>query len=361
MQMGRILAAALTATGIALPVAAQEQPFYGKRDNLFVVTSTLTRAYVDAISERFSREYGYPRPVVKTTIANVAVDAFCGGIGAEYPDAVAVPRRISRGEYARCIKNGILDIVELNLGSDALVVATKKGDPIFDLKLTTFFYALAGEVPGGAGYFENFKPNTVERWSQIDSKLPDLPIKVLGPAADTAILKFMKDFFMEGACRQIGPFKVYYQAEERVKQCTTLRADGAFAEVKVPIARNFIEPMRQSAPGTLVILPYTVWREHRDWLDVLPVEGVEPSKDTIAGFSYVPVYPVRLYVKRAHMRQALGGFGVVDGLYELLHETVSDEAIAPGGYLEAVGLVADSVQDRADHQRAALRLERYVR
>jgi len=280
VRLTRLLALLVAGLALAGPAAAEVARVFGKRQTLFIVTSTLNRTYVDAISERFVSNYKYPPPLVKTTIANVAVEAFCAGIGTEYPDVVALPRRMSRRELETCIKNGMIDIVELDTGKDALVVVTKKGDPVFDLRLTDFFHALAAEIPKDAGFFADFVPNRAERWSDIDSTLPDQPIRVLGPAENTAILRFMKDFFLEGACRKIGAFKVYYHAEDRVRQCTTIRTDGVFQEVPVPIAKNFVDLMQKAPPGTLAVLPYTVWRTQSSWLDVLPVAASTTSPST---------------------------------------------------------------------------------
>jgi|GEM_PF-1882996 len=356
---------ALVAAVAAGPAGAADGPTpgAGQRNELFIVSSTLTRPYVIGLVEGFGKDFGLPTPDVKTTLIKDAFEEFCAGIGPEYPDIVAGPRSISRREFARCVKNGILDLVEIDVGDDALVVVTKKGDPVNNLSLKDIWGALAAEKPqhGERGdWFDDFVLNTTHTWRDVNPTLPDIALKIIGPAAGTAIYQFVKDFYMEGACRKITTFKGYYNAEDRVRQCTTFRTDGVYQEIMAPIARNFIEPMRSAPIGTLAIIPFAVWRRQESWLDRLPVEGVLPTEASIAARDYVAVYPVRMYVKRQHMQPDMGGKGVVKGLYQFIVEATSEQAIGPQGFLVSVGLVANGDEQREAMRTRARRLERFA-
>ncbi|CAK0760096.1 hypothetical protein CCP1ISM_9830001 [Azospirillaceae bacterium] len=93
----------------------------------------------------------------------------------------------------------------------------------------------------------------------------------------------------------------------------------------------------------------------------MPILNVVPNDRNINDDDYEAVYPVRYYVKRAHMEPRFGGFGVAPGIYDFIQELMSEEAIGPGGYLEALGLVIDDPEERTRDREFALRLERFKR
>jgi phosphate transport system substrate-binding protein len=348
------LAALLVPAG---PAAAETAPRPANRDTLRVLSSPLQINYLRAVSDQLTRKYNLPPIEIVSMLAAPAVKAFCAGVSDEDPDVIAIPRRMERFEFNHCLENGVLDVVELQTGYDALVLVVRKGDLVFNLTPRAMFFALAQEIP----VEDNFIPNDVRKWKEIDTRLPDLEINVLGSANGTSINTFFKDIFMEGGCRGLRQFKRYYSAEDRVKQCTTLREDGRYIPIKAPIAVNFKDKLKAAPPGAVAVIPYTVYKANRDWLDVLPVLNVIPTDRTINDDEYEAVYPVRYYVKRAHMEPRFGGVGVVKGLYTFLQEIMSEDAIGAGGYLEGLGLVIDDPEERAANREAALRLERFKR
>ena len=58
---------------------------------------------------------------------------FCGGVGVAYPDIANASRRITPSEMALCAKNGVNDIVEVEIGYDGIVVANSQAAPRFNL------------------------------------------------------------------------------------------------------------------------------------------------------------------------------------------------------------------------------------
>ncbi|CAK0752215.1 putative Phosphate ABC transporter substrate-binding protein (PhoT family) [uncultured Gammaproteobacteria bacterium] len=344
----------------AAPVAAQvpgSDSF--ARTHIVIYASTLVSGFAGAIAKHLplSATAGDAVPQVTPMLADPAIKAFCAGVGPNYPDVVASPRRMAKREFELCDQNGVIDIVELSLGFDALVAVVKKGNPVFDLTPRMLYYATAAQIPKE----DDFVPNPIKRWKEIDPKLPDLEIRVIASENGTAINYSFKEFFLESGCRGLRQFKEYYSAEDRVKQCTTLREDGLFQGIKAPIAVNFKDPLRNAPAGTVAIIPHTVYRRNMSWLDVLPVSGQTPSDEAIRGDDYDAVFPVRIYVKRSHMESKYGGKNVVAGLYEFIREAMSEEAIGNGGYLEMEGLVVDDLEDRKTDREKALRLERFKR
>lgn len=77
---------------------------------------------------------------------------FCAGVGVKFPDMENASRRIKKSEYEECAKNGVKDIVEVQVGLDGIAFAEATGGPGFTLTPVDIYKALA-EKPFG-------KPNT---------------------------------------------------------------------------------------------------------------------------------------------------------------------------------------------------------
>jgi len=327
------------------------------RSPIKVMVSPLQTRFTQVLGEHLVTKYGLPPLDLSTVLAATASKAFCAGTGPGSPDVIALPRRMAKREYDGCVENGVIDIIELPVGFDALVLVVKKGDLVFNLTPRAMYFALAAEIP----LEDDFVRNDVRRWNDLDPRLPALDINVFGSEAGTSITAFFKEIFMEGGCRGLRQFKVYYSSVDRVKTCTTLRDDGRYVGIKPPIAVNFKDIFRTAPKGAVGVVPYTVYRHNADWLDLLPVSGVLPTTTTIKDDEYEAVTPVRYYVKRKHMDQRLGGDGSVHGLYNFIQEIMSEDAIGDGGYLESLGLVVDDPPDREHDREAALRLQPFRR
>ena len=356
-----ISAAGLICAGLLIapagPVLAESAAPVGSRPAIQVLASPLQLRFTTAVGERLVRKYGLPPLEVSSMLAAPAVKAFCAGVGPDTPDIVALPRQMAKREYNQCVENGVIDIVELPIGFDALVLVTRKGDPVFNMTLRAMYFALAAEVPQGDDFF----PNTIKRWRELDQRLPDQEVTVLGSENGTSINAFFKEIFMEGGCRGLHQFKGFYSSTDRVKTCTTLREDGHFVGIKAPIAVNFKPAMQAAPPGAIAVVPYTVYQRNAEALDLLPLNGVLPGDASIKNDDYEAVSPVRFYVKRKHMETSLGGTGVAPGLYKFIEEVMSEDAIGNGGYLDVLGLVVDDPPDRQHDREAAMRLQPFKR
>lgn len=342
---------------LATPALADGAGVPPARTAIKVLASPLQLRFTTAVGERLVRKYGLPPLDVTSMLAAPAVKAFCAGVGPDTPDIVALPRQMARREYNLCVENGVIDIVELPIGFDALVLVTRRGDPVFNVTLRAMYFALAADIP----HSDEFVTNTIKRWNELEPHLPDREITVLGSENGTSINAFFKEVFMEGGCRGLHQFKAFYSSVDRVKTCTTLREDGRFIGIKAPIATNFKPAMEAAPPGAIAVVPYTVYQHNADWLSLLPLNGVMPGDVSIKDDVYEAVSPVRYYVKRKHMEPSLGGIGVVPGLYKFIEEIMSEDAIGNGGYLDVLGLVVDDPPDRQHDREAAMRLQHFQR
>ncbi len=104
-------------------------------------------------------------------------------------------RRMKKGEFEQCQKNGVKDIVEISVGYDGLTLAqSKQGTPL-NLTLAQVFLALAKQVPGPDG---KLIANPYKTWSDIDKSLPDVRSKFSGRRRPPAPATRCTELFMEG-------------------------------------------------------------------------------------------------------------------------------------------------------------------
>jgi phosphate transport system substrate-binding protein len=341
----------------AVPAAAQStQPEAGaaptERKQLLIVGSSLMEGLTDAVIERLSEAYVLPPPIEQLEGTTEGIKAFCAGIGPEFPDIVAASTRMDRGEFETCLENNVLDVIEVDIGVSALIVVTKKGEPVFNLTPRMAYTALAEEIPSNG----TFKVNENKTWKEIDKEAPDEPIRVILPTKGAGTRRFFDDSLMQGGCRHLKEIDAIFAAAERVPKCITPRDDGPVIEVAEP---QIVDELMKAPPGTLAVIGWLAYLESRDKLDALPISGIAPTHESIADDSYDLSDKLFYYFKRAHMREKFGGQGFVRGVREFMIEIVKDEASGEGGYLEKIGLVAQHPADRRQAQSVVRRLKRF--
>ena len=312
------------------------------RENLWIVSSTTDFTYTAAVSESFARNYRQPAPFIERFGPRTGIRLFCAGLGHYHPDVIGVPRRMEAAEFDNCKENGVTRITEIKVGYDAVVVARSGKGEAFDLSLEQLYQALAAEVPVKGEVVEN----PYRRWSDIDPDLPDVEIKVYGPAgqSDFGVL-FLQDMIAAG-CRKVRA-RAGLDQEESDYDCWSVRNDGAY----VTVGRRLEEAQRQvlADPSALAVLPFSFLVRKAPGLAAVPIDGVAPSKVSIAMDRYVATCPIYLYVKAQHIER-------VPGILEFVTEYTSDWAWSPGGYLEDAGLVPLSHRDRIAERSNAIGL-----
>ncbi|WP_374441221.1 PstS family phosphate ABC transporter substrate-binding protein [Stella sp.] len=276
---------------------------------------------------------------------------FCRSAGPDAASVVAMSRRMRTTEFERCQENGVPAIIEIQLGSNTLVLATRRNDADYDLSLRNLYEAVARELPTD----DEFLTNSRKRWKEIDDRLPDTPIRVVLPAPGLGSRGFFEDRFLEAACRGIPAIRGIFAAEARVKQCVGLRTDKVVVEVGVPYDQAVRLAMTDAAPGSIAILPYNMAVAMADLLKILPLDGVLPSPTTVASRTYPYIRPLFVYINRAHVKDYRGR-GPVAGLRELITELTRERTIGPDGYLTVEGVVPLSEENRAYVRGRALRL-----
>jgi phosphate transport system substrate-binding protein len=316
-------AMALATAGVVLAGAAQA------RDQIRIVGSSTVYPFTTTVAEQFGKSSGMKTPVVESTGTGGGMKLFCAGVGEGHPDATNASRRMKKGEFQDCQKNGVKDIVEIKVGFDGLTIAQSKQGAPMKLSLAQVFLALAKEVPGPDG---KLVANPNKNWSDIDKSLPNVKIEVLGPPPTSGTRDSLHELFMEVGAGQIPALKALSASDPKAfeKAWKSIREDGAYVEAGEN--DNVIVAKLESNKNAFGIFGYSFLEENAAKLRGVAIDDVAPSYESISGGKYKGSRALWVYVKKQHI-------GLVPGIDKFAAEYVSAKAIGEDGYLAKKGLV----------------------
>lgn len=298
------------------------------RDQIRVVGSSTVYPFTSTAAEQFGQGGKFKTPVVESTGTGGGFKLFCAGEGDTTPDINDASRPMTDSEKETCKTNGIVKINEVPIGYDGIVLANAKGAASFDLSKKHIFMALARELPDKDG---KLAKNTYQKWSEIDSKLPNQPIEVYGPPPTSGTRDAFVEMVMEEGCKAIPEFaKAIPDEKVRKKSCGLLREDGRFIEAGED--DNLIIQKLVSNKNALGIFGYSFLEENKAKVQGSKIDGVGPTLADIESGKYKVSRTLFVYVKGEHV-------GKVPGLAEFVNEMLTDAAVGPNGYLTAKGLL----------------------
>ena len=327
----------------ALALAAMSATTAAARDQISIVGSSTVFPYTQAVAEQFANVTGRPSPIVESTGTGGGMQIFCEGIGEGHPDLTGASRAMKASEWDKCAENGVTDITEALIGFDGLSMAVSRDTEYnWDMTLGEMYQALGAQVPVDGEWVDN----PYKKWSDINADLPAVDIVVIGPPPTSGTRDAWVELAMHGGCEELdyvanGDF----DGDWIEQNCSRMRTDGPFVEAGEN--DNLIVQRLKSDSNALGIFGYSFLYENQDQLKGVQLDGVSPSFDTIADKSYPVSRPLYFYVKNAHR-------GVIPGLNEFVAEYMSEDALAPGGYLSERGLVPLVDDRRAKLQDAVL-------
>jgi phosphate transport system substrate-binding protein len=330
----------LSAVGLGAAVTASALM---ARDEIRIVGSSTVFPYTQAVSEQFSNTTGAPSPIVESTGTGGGMKIFCQGIGESHPDITGASRAMKASEWELCQENGVTDVTEAMIGFDGLSMAlSRQNDFNWDLTLEEIYLALGAEVPVDGEWQDN--PYTT--WSQINPDLPDTEILVYGPPPTSGTRDAFVELAMHAGCEELDyVHEGGFDGDWVEENCSRMRTDGQFVEAGEN--DNLIVQRLNADPNSFGIFGYSFLFENLDTLKPVAINGVDPSPETIGDKSYPISRPLFFYVKNAHR-------GVIPNMQVFIEEYMSEDALAPGGYLSERGLVSLSDNRRAQLQDAVV-------
>jgi len=319
---------AATATAVLSLAACGDQAGGGAgatRDQIRAVGSSTVYPFSTAVAELFvANNAGMKSPIIESTGTGGGMKLFCAGVGAQHPDIANASRRMKKSEFEDCRKNGVTDIIEVQVGVDGLAFAESKQGPALRLTPKIVYEALAAN-PYGKG------PNKAQTWKDVDPSLPAIAISVFGPPSTSGTRDSLAELVLEKGCQSdpaMGALKDKNEDEYKAT-CTRIREDGKYVDAGEN--DNLIVSKLGANPNAVGVFGFSFLEENRDTLRDIPINGIEATYDTVSKGEYPGARPLYIYVKKAHMQ-------AVPGLQAFLNSFAGNWA--PGGALAKRGMVA---------------------
>ncbi len=294
----------------------------GARDFVRVVGSSTVYPFATAVSETAVKASGIKSPVIESTGTGAGMKLFCAGVGASHPDVENASRRIKKSEYDDCAKNGVKNVIEVQIGLDGIAFASAKGGLTMSLTATDVYKALAASPFG--------KPNTAKNWSDVNPALPAVPISVYGPPSTSGTRDALKELIMTKGCETDPAMKALKETDKEAhkKNCEAIRTDGAYVEQGEN--DNLIVQKIASNPKAIGIFGFSFLEENMDKLQGLKMGGIAPTYASISDFTYPGARPLYMYVKGDHLK-------AIKGLSEYTNAFAAQWG--PDGVMKAKGMV----------------------
>ena len=293
------------------------------RDFLRVVGSSTVYPFATAVSEATAKANpDMKSPVIESTGTGAGMKLFCGGVGAQHPDIEMASRRMKKSEFDDCVKNGVKDIIEVQVGLDGIAFAEATKGPEMKLTPEDVYKALAANPFG--------KPQAAKNWSDVNPALPTIPIVVYGPPSTSGTRDALAELILTKGCETDPAMKALKDSDKDKHKdlCTKVRTDGAYVEQGEN--DNLIVQKIAANPKAIGIFGFSFLEENMTKIKGIPMSGVMPTYESVSDFSYPGARPLYLYVKAAHVK-------AIKSVTPFLNEFA--KAWGMDGYLKAKGMV----------------------
>ncbi|RYE09675.1 MAG: phosphonate ABC transporter substrate-binding protein [Hyphomicrobiales bacterium] len=322
-------AAVLTITSLAACGAMAQS-----RDTMQIAGSSTVLPFASIVAEEFGAVFPeFKTPVVGSGGTGGGLKQFCEGVGDNTIDIANASRQIKGSELEVCKANGVTDIREIQFGYDGIVFATAASGPDFALTPLQVYKAIAANVVVDGALV----PNPYKTWNEVDASLPNQPIVLAVPASNHGTREVFQEKVVAAGAEEAG-LPETLTAEEKTAALTAYRQD-----VVTEISGDYTETLARlkSDPNTVGVFGLSFYEQNTDTLKVATVDGIVPTKATIAAGEYPVSRPLFFYVKGQHI-------GVVPGISEFVAFFLSDAMAGEGGTLEANGLIPQPADKTAE-------------
>ena len=308
------------------------------RDNLQIAGSSTVLPYATIVAELFAENSGFAAPVVEGGGSGAGRKKLCEGLGEGTIDIANSSSRIKQSDIDECNANGVTEIMEVRIGYDGIVFASKKDGADFALTPNDLYLALGAKVAKDGALVDN----AAKQWVDVNAALPAQDILAFIPGTKHGTREVFDTKVLLEGCKETGAYDLFLAAstgadddakkKEAETACFTTRTDGA----SVDIDGDYTETLARldANPTAVGVFGLSFYENNMDKLKVATMSGVAPSVETIASGDYPVSRPLYFYVKKQHI-------GVIPGLKEYIEFFVSDDVAGPDGPLAEYGLVSD--------------------
>ena len=271
----------------------------GSREQIRAVGSSTVYPFAKAVADALAKSNTeFKSPIIESTGTGAGMKLFCAGVGVQHPDIENASRRMKKSEYDDCTKNGVKDIVEIQVGLDGIAFAEAQGGPGLALTPLDVYKALAANPFG--------KPNTAKTWADVNPALAAVPILVYGPPSTSGTRDALKELILAKGCETDGAMKALKDSDKTKydANCTEVREDGAYVDSGEN--DNLIVQKLEANPKAIGVFGFSYLESNADKIKGLKVGGIVPTYASISDFSYPGARPLYIYVKKAHLEAIKG-------------------------------------------------------
>ena len=315
MKKGIILSAAFALAATTLHA----------RDQVHVAGSSTVLPYAAIVAEAFGENFDFPTPIIESGGSGAGRKKLCEGVGANTIDIANSSSHIKDSDIARCASNGVSAPVEVRIGYDGIVFASRLETKGFE-NLTPMHIYLAISDKSNA-----------DNWQEVDPSFPDRPIKTFIPGTKHGTREVFDKKVMVAGCKAAGSYDMFFKQNDGDKkkaerECMKVRTDS----VSIDIDGDYTETLNRlkNNPEGIGVFGLSFLLNNTDSIYAANVNGVAPSTETIASGEYPISRPLQFYVKIEHI-------DVIPGLREYIEFFVSDDMAGPDSPLAEYGLVSD--------------------
>ena len=302
------------------------------RDYLSLAGSSTVLPFATIIAEQMGKNPNFKTPVVESGGSSVGKKGVCDGIGTNFIDIGNASSRMKAKELAYCESNGV-KVTEIKVGYDGIVMANSKEGTQLVISKADLGRALTAKVP--CKYVRNYNldnmcDNPYKTWKEVNSSLPDLPIRVYGPPTTSGTRASWAEMVNEkGFCKKDAEAKrVLGLLGQKAKVCRAMRTDGAFIEAGEQ--DNLIVQKLIEDSNSYGIFGFSYLDQNTDTLQGAKISNTLPTFENIASGNYSVSRSLFFYVKHAHV-------DVVPGMKEYMAEWVKhwgeDGALSDAGMI----------------------------
>ena len=310
------------------------------RDYLSIAGSSTVLPFATIIAEQMGNNPNFKTPIVESGGSSFGKKGVCEGIGTEFIDIGNASSRMKTKELEFCDANGV-KLTEIKVGYDGIVVASSKQGEQLIISKSDLGKALTAEIPQADG---SWIPNPYKNWNEINSALPNLPIRVYGPPTTSGTrASYAEMVNQKGYCAKDPEAKAASAArgDKKGKKCRAMRTDGAYIEAGEQ--DNLIVQKLQEDPKSYGVFGFSYLDQNTDTLQGAIISDTAPTFENIASGNYSVSRALYFYVKHAHV-------GVVPGLEEYMVEWTKHWG--DDGALADAGMIPMPVAEREKFQSA---------
>ena len=295
------------------------------RDQVHVAGSSTVLPYAAIVAEAFGENFDFPTPIIESGGSGAGRKKLCEGVGANTIDIANSSSHIKDSDIARCVSNGVSEPVEVRIGYDGIVFASRLETKGFE-NITPMHIYLAISDKSNA-----------QNWKEVDPNFPDRPTKTFIPGTKHGTREVFDKKVMVVGCKSAGSYDLFFKQnggdkKKAEKECMKVRTDS----VSIDIDGDYTETLNRlkNNPEGIGVFGLSFLLNNTDSIYAANVNGVAPSTETIASGEYPISRPLQFYVKMEHI-------DFIPGLKEYIQFFVSDDMAGPDSPLAEYGLVSD--------------------